>query len=97
MSSLTFAQNILYAAWNQTAADYLVFTHFDGPLYNVTALTSWTQVEGDGVVGKWWGGATAVVENGGIGFFGGFWGQGSGISAIEEGVEGAAEVYFVKQ
>jgi hypothetical protein len=52
---------------------------------------------GDGVVGKWWGGATAVFDNGGIGFFDGFWGQGDGIQAVEERVEGAAEVYFAKQ
>jgi hypothetical protein len=97
LSSLTFAQEILYTRWNQTAAGYLVFTHFDGPLYNVTALTSWPEVGGDGVVGKWWGGATAVFENGGIGFFDGFWGQGDGIRAVEEGVVEAAEVYFAKQ
>jgi hypothetical protein len=49
LSSLTFAQEILYTRWNQTAAGYLVFTHFDGPLYNVTALTSWPEVGGDGI------------------------------------------------
>ena len=100
LQSLSFSSEIMFAAWNQTIAEYLIFTHFDGPIYNVTVLSSWPEVGGQGFVGKWWGGPTAVFTEAGIGFFNGFWGQG-GTGAVripvEQGVMDAAEVFFVKQ
>jgi hypothetical protein len=78
----------------------VVFTHFDGPIYNVTVLGSWARVGADGVVGKYWGSSNAVFTEGGIAFFNGFWSQGGtqGVAPIiEENVEEAAEVFFAKQ
>ncbi|KAH6915682.1 beta-lactamase/transpeptidase-like protein [Coprinopsis sp. MPI-PUGE-AT-0042] len=96
---------ILYAAWNQTVASYLVFNHFDGPLYNTTVLYTRTGLPSSGDesvtnLGKYFGSATAVFVDGGIGFFDGFWSSPStpgNLPAVEEGVEAAAEVFFARQ
>ncbi|KAH6915683.1 beta-lactamase/transpeptidase-like protein [Coprinopsis sp. MPI-PUGE-AT-0042] len=102
---LEFTGPILYAAWNQTAASYLVFSHFDGPLYNTTVLYTRTSLPSSGDesatnLGKYFGKATAVFVDGGIGFFDGFWSSPStpgNLPAVEEGVEEAAEVFFARQ
>jgi hypothetical protein len=98
--NISFPSEIIYAHWNQSIAQHLVFTHFDGPVYNVTVLSSWRIVGEEGVVGKWWGAPTAVLTDGGIGFFNGFWGQGGTegvVPPVEVGVEEAAEVFFARQ
>ena len=100
LQNTSYPSEVIYAHWNQSIAEHLVFTHFEGPLYNVTILMSWPTVGEQGVVGKWWAGTTAVFTNGGIGFFNGFWGQGGteGVKPpVEDGVEESAEVYFARQ
>jgi hypothetical protein len=98
--------SIFYAAWNQTVASYLLFNHFDGPLYNVTVVytrPSLPSASGESVptvLGKYFGSSTAVFTDGGIGFFDGFWSSPAtpgNPPAVEEGVEEAAEVYFARQ
>lgn len=102
MSSINYGSEVLYANWDQAIGQHLIFTHFDGPIYNVTIFSSWSEVGGDATdfVGKWWGAPTAVITDKGIGFFEGFWGQPGAVGnipAVEEGVEEKAEAWFVKQ
>ncbi|KAH6879929.1 beta-lactamase/transpeptidase-like protein [Coprinopsis sp. MPI-PUGE-AT-0042] len=91
-----------------TIADFLFFSHFDGPLYNATAVMSLTRLpprmrssERDtGYIGKFTGSGTAVFTEGGIGFFDGFWGKATTAGnrpAVEEDVEASAEVFFARQ
>ncbi|KAH6880293.1 beta-lactamase/transpeptidase-like protein [Coprinopsis sp. MPI-PUGE-AT-0042] len=110
VQGLEFAEGpILYAAWNQTIASYLVFNHFDGPLYNTTVLYTRTGLPSissseeivSSTLSKYFGSATAVFVQGGIGFFDGFWSTPLATRgnhpAVEEGVEEAAEVFFARQ
>lgn len=107
LQGLDFSEGtILYAAWNQTVANYLLFNHFDGPLYNTTVLytrPSLPYPSGEtapAVLGKYFGSATAVFTDSGVGFFDGFWSSPTtpgNLPAVEEGVEEAAEVFFTRQ
>lgn len=101
LQGLDYSQGqLLFSAWNQTVATYLVFKHFDGPLYNTTILYTRQPLDGGMTLGKYFGSATAVFTDGGIGFFDGFWSSPStpgNLPAVEEGVEEAAEVYFARQ
>lgn len=38
---------VLYAKWDQTVAQYLFLTPFDGPIYNVTIISSWSRLGPD--------------------------------------------------
>jgi hypothetical protein len=107
LQGLNFEEGlILYAAWNQTIASYLLFNHFDGPLYNATTIYTRPSLSSSigntvpTVLGKYYGGGTAVFTEAGIGFFDGFWSAPSArgnLPAVEEGVEDAAEVFFARQ
>lgn len=103
--NITLEGPALYTPWNQTLAEFIFFTHFDGPMYNATVLMSFDRLppgmissERDtGYIGKFTGSATAVFTEGGIGFFDGFWGKANTVGnrpAVEEDVEASAEVFF---
>lgn len=101
---------VLFADWGQAFANLIFFTHFDGPIFNVTNINTYSRVgedyaaggngRGSAYIGKWLGGPSAVMTEAGIGFFDGFWssqGTEGNIPVVEEGVEEAAEVFFTLQ
>lgn len=47
LQQLPLDGQVLYAHWGQTVADFLIFTHFDGPIYNVSVLNSWERLGPD--------------------------------------------------
>lgn len=107
-----FEGEVLWADWGQAFSNMIFFTHFDGPIYNVSHVNTYARIgedfaagaggdgQGSAYIGKWIGGPSAVFTDGGIGFFDGFWsgaGTEGNVPVTEENVEDVAEVYFTKQ
>lgn len=104
LAQIAYEGEVMYTNWNQTVAKMMFFSHYDGPIYNVSAIYTTEKIEeeagGSKWLGKWFGAPAAVVTESGIGFFDGFWGgQGNeaNIQVVEEGVDEAAEVFFARQ
>ncbi|WVQ81202.1 hypothetical protein IAT38_003324 [Cryptococcus sp. DSM 104549] len=91
---------IFVAQINKTFVSHLIFTHFDGPLFNWTAVYVVDKLEGNstvGSIGKVEQTGTVVVAEHGLGFFGDLWGKGATVEGshfVETGVAEAAEVWF---
>lgn len=75
----------------------LILTHFDGPVYNATRIEVATKLEDGKAIPILHGSYTAVlVEGAGLGMFDNFWEEDKGRAAVEDDVEGQAEVWFAK-
>jgi hypothetical protein len=92
-SPLMFAQTTNF--WGSV----YVFTHFDGPIFNITSMTVVQNPRGEWTAfGKGGGQNAAVFVDGkGMGMFENFWGGKIGKRATEERVEEQAEVWFRKE
>ena len=95
---------ILVARMQKGFATHVVFTHFDGPLFNWTLVDPVLDRRGKktqesvGAV-KGTGSALFLEREGGLGMFGNWWGQGEEVKqrrVVEEDVERMAEVWFDK-
>ncbi|THU84499.1 beta-lactamase/transpeptidase-like protein [Dendrothele bispora CBS 962.96] len=93
------------AHWNKSWSSHLKLTHFDGSLFNLTALDSrptldpidpyWTYNFSEGEIPT----AEFASDTEGLGFgiTGGFWGAGAGVEdPVGDGVLERAEVWFEK-
>ncbi|WVQ92970.1 hypothetical protein IAU59_000032 [Kwoniella sp. CBS 9459] len=92
---------IFIAAIDKLFVSTLVFTHWDGPLFNWTAIWTGDKLDADDrVIGKFVKveiAGTAVFKEDGLGMFGDLWGKGStveGSKISEDNTEKQAEVWF---
>jgi hypothetical protein len=84
-----------YAALPRLWTQGLIFTHFDGPLINVSIVMIQDKVDTGKPISRILGKGTAVfVEGKGVGMFEGFWSGIESRTAVEEDVESLAEVWF---
>ncbi|OCF32472.1 hypothetical protein I316_05899 [Kwoniella heveanensis BCC8398] len=94
---------IYVAAVDHLFVTTLIFTHWDGPLFNWTALWTGDKLDADdrviGKLAKVEMAGTAVFKEDGVGMFGDLWGKGSTVegSKVSEGdTEKQAEVWFAR-
>ena len=88
-------REIYYAAMPRFWIQGVIFTHFDGPLFNVSAIMIQDRVDTGTPISRILGTGTAVfVEGKGVGMFEGFWQGNEVIRAVEEDVASHAEVWF---
>ena len=97
---------VYLAPFERLGISHLVFTHFDGPLFNWTVLMILPRLDGNGdrtddMVGDARKSGSAVFAEGGIGMFEGWWGQDVRVKALEPVERGvrvkrSAEAWFEK-
>jgi hypothetical protein len=99
-----------YAHWNRSISSHLIFTHWDGPWFNVTSMLVLNKApaareEGEErYVAITYGTGPAVFvdseEEKGFGIFGGFLGAfGAGLeeyTVVEKGVKEASDLFFTR-
>ncbi len=95
-----------YTALHKGFTDGLIFTHFDGPIFNWTAFRNFLILDKKGEETDEWtmsftssGSAVFSKEEHGFGMFGGFWGQGGEVDdlpVVEEDVEQRSEVWYAR-
>lgn len=91
-----------YATYNHSIVTHLVFTHFDGPLYNYTTLFVKPRLDAQGINGltaKTYGIGPAVFAEDGIGMFGNFRLQATTLplpEVVESGLQEKAPVFFTR-
>jgi hypothetical protein len=89
------SRKMYYAASPRFWTQGVIFTHFDGPLFNVSVITIQDRVDNGTPISRILGKGTAVfVEGQGVGMFEGFWQGNEVIRAVEEDVPSHAEVWF---
>ena len=96
--------SVYVALFERLGTSHLVFTHFDGPLFNWTVLGLFPRLDGNGektdeTVGYARKSGSAVFAEGGVGMFGGWWGQDvrvKPLDPVERGVKRSAEAWFQK-
>ncbi|KAL1406255.1 hypothetical protein Q8F55_007950 [Vanrija albida] len=97
VEGLNLASPVFLAPFNKVFASHLALTHFDGELWNVTALLAFHPDNGEDVVAQNSGSGPAVVTPRGIGMFG-MWSRSARVKQpVVEGVEDAAEAWFARQ
>jgi len=88
-------REMYYAPLPRLWSQGLIFTHFDGPLFNVSAIMIQDRVDNGSPISRILGTGSAVfVEGKGMGIFEGFWQGNEVIRAVEEDVASHAEVWF---
>ena len=97
-----FTGTALYAHYNGLLAEHLIFTHFDGPLYNFTAINTYPSLdveEGeDTQLGQLLGQGSALFEDGKLGMYTWVLGAESLPPVLpEEGNVDAAEIVFTSK
>jgi hypothetical protein len=95
----TVSGQVLYAHYDHLLAEHLLFKHFNGPLYNLTIISTWPSLdveEGeDKSVALPTGQAQALFEDGKLGVYQWVLGDQSLPQIVpEEGNVDAAEVVF---
>jgi len=84
-----------YAPLPRLWSQGLIFTHFDGPLFNVSAIMIQDRLDNGSPISRILGTGSAVfVEWQGVGMLEGFWQGNEVIRAVEEDVASHAEVWF---
>ncbi|WWD21260.1 hypothetical protein CI109_105744 [Kwoniella shandongensis] len=103
---LNISGPIYMAEYERRFVVQVYFTHFDGPVFNWTAvwfadrLNEKDRVDGKLVTLQAIGTAVISESERGFGLFGNFWGKGETAKdsvVSEEGVQAASEVWFAKQ
>jgi hypothetical protein len=95
-TQLGFTEPLLFSHTGKMLDWIYVFSHFDGPLFNVSIMNVRQNPDGElhGYSGPT---STAVfVEGRGVGIFENHWWGKSGKRAVEQDVERHAEVWFDK-
>jgi hypothetical protein len=88
-------RQMYYAAVPRLWTQGVIFTHFDGPLFNVSVIMVQDRVDNGTPISRILGKGTAVfVEGQGVGMFEGFWQGNEVIRVVEEDVASHAEVWF---
>ena len=95
---------IYLAEINKAFESHLLFTHFDGPVFNWTLLNVRFVRNSNGsktqeLVGNAGESGSAVFAEGGLGLFGGWWGQGTGVyplEPVEQNVKKHSETWYDK-
>ena len=88
-------REMYYAAVPRLWTQGVIFTHFDGPLFNVSVIMIQDRVDNGTPISRILGKGTAVFVKGqGVGMFEGFWQGNDVIRAVEEDVARHAEVWF---
>jgi hypothetical protein len=95
LEQIDTSREMYYAALPRFWIQGLIFTHFDGPLFNVSVIMIEDRVDNGTPISRILGKGTAVfVEGQGVGMFEGFWQGNEVIRAVEEDVARHAEVWF---
>lgn len=95
LEQIDATREMYYAASPRFWTQGVIFTHFDGPLYNVSVIMIQDRVDNGTPISRILGKGTAVfVEGQGVGMFEGFWQGNEVIRAVEEDVPSHAEVWF---
>jgi len=92
------SEPLLFAHAGKLFVSTYIFTHFDGPIFNVTMIDVKQYPIGE-LTAYATGSSSAVFvdgEGGGFGMFENFWGGRYGKRAVEEGIQEEAEVWFSK-
>lgn len=94
-----YSGDVLYAYYGHLLAEHLILTHFDGPLYNFTVLTTYPSLDvqpgEDTLTGHLLGQGAALLEAGKIGLYTWVLGDQSLAPVVpEEGNVDAAEIVF---
>lgn len=71
-----------------------VYSHFDGPIFNVTVLDVNQNLQGEYAAHRERSSTAVFVEGKGVGMFENFWGGDKGKKAVEIDVEKHAEVWY---
>lgn len=72
----------------------LIFSHFNGSLFNTTRLSVMKSTQGELTADGFQDGTAVFVQGKGMGMFENFWGGSYGKRAVEHHVEEEAEVWF---
>jgi hypothetical protein len=95
LEQIDTTREMYYAALPRLWTQGVIFTHFDGPLFNVSVIIIQDRVDNGTPISRILGKGTAVfVEGQGVGMFEGFWQGNEVIWAVEEEVPSHAEVWF---
>lgn len=92
------SEPLLFAHAGKLFVSTYIFTHFDGPIFNVTMIDV-KQNPIREMTAYATGSSSAIFvdgEGGGFGMFENFWGGRYGKKAVEEGTQDNAEVWFSK-
>lgn len=73
-----------------------VYSHFDGPIFNVTVLNINQNLQGEYAAYRERSSTAVFVEGKGVGMFENFWGGDKGKKAVEVDVDKHAEVWYDK-
>jgi hypothetical protein len=95
VEQIDITREMYYAALPRLWTQGLIFTHFDGPLFNVSAIMIQDRMDNGTPIGRILSKGSAVfVEGQGVGMFEGFWQGNQVVGAVEEDVASHAEVWF---
>jgi hypothetical protein len=87
---------VLLAPINKLFGSAYVFTHFDGPLFNVSMVNVKQNKQGELAAYGGLIGTGVFLEGKGLGMFDNFWSGRHGKRAVEDDVQREAEVWFGK-
>jgi hypothetical protein len=85
---------VLLAPMDKLFGSVYVFSHFDGPLFNVSMINVKQNKQGELAAYGGLVGTSVFVEGDGVGMFDNFWSGRHGKRAVEERVQEGAEVWF---
>lgn len=95
VEQIDITRETYYAALPRLWTQGLIFTHFDGPVFNVSVIMIQERLDNGTPISRILGKGSAVfVEGEGVGMFEGFWQGNDVIRAVEEDVKKHAEVWF---
>lgn len=96
IEQLDTSRPMYYAPLPRLWSQGLVFTHFDGPIFNVSIIQIREKTDGTPISRTWGKGSAMFVPEQGVGMFEMFWRGTEGRALVEEDVEENAEVWFAK-
>jgi hypothetical protein len=88
---------VMFAHIGKLYGSVYVFSHFDGPIFNVTSVDVKDHPKGKLTAYVRWTNVAVFVEGKGMGMFQNFWGGEEFKSPVEYQVEEEAEVWFRKE
>jgi hypothetical protein len=95
LEQIDTSREMYYAVSPRFWTQGVIFTHFDGPLFNVSVIMIQDSVDNGTPISRILGKGTAIfVEGQGVGMFEGFWQGNEVVRGVEEDVASQAEVWF---
>jgi hypothetical protein len=90
------SEPLMFAHIGKLFGSVYVYSHFDGPIFNVTTVNMKEHPKGELTAYIDWTNVAVFVEGKGMGMFQNFWGGEEFKSPVEHHVEEEAEVWFRK-